>query len=80
MMFFIIYFFSISPLYVRWHLPYTTKDDSSESCFIDERLILGQWKNYLFTYADHLLLIARKCCIVICIVITNTKFVAHRCI
>ena len=79
-MFFIISFFSISPLYVRRRLPCITKDDSSESCFINEQLILDQWKNYLFTYADHLLLIARKSCIVICIVITNTKFVAHMCI
>ena len=52
---------------------------------------LNQWAinpgpmEKLFTYTVHFVLItwiswARKCCIIICIVITNTKFVAHRCI
>ena len=32
-MFFIISFFSISPLRVRWRLPYIVKDDSSKADF-----------------------------------------------
>ena len=52
---------------------------------------LNQWAinpgpmEILFTYTVHFVLItwisgARKCCIIICTVITNTKFVPHRCI
>ena len=109
--FFIISFFSFSPLHVRRRLPYVIKDDTSKSlkqlnqwainlgpmeklCYLftyavhfvlitwifepgsgnsltNEQLILDQWKNYVPYSHMH---------IVICIVVTNTKFVAHRCI
>ena len=60
-MFFIILFFSISPLHVRWHLPYLMKEDISK--ILKQ---LNQWAinpgpieklSYLFTYAVHLALI-----------------------
>ena len=44
----IISFFSISPMHVRWRLPYIIKDDSSEgleNSLTNEELILNQWKN-----------------------------------
>ena len=52
-MFFIISFFSISLLHVRWRLPYMIKDDSSEvdlvvNSLTNEVLILDQQKNYSF--------------------------------
>ena len=88
MMFFIISFFCISLLHVRWRFPYIIKYGNSE-VFLNQWVInLGPVEklSYLFTYAFHLVLTyylnlwARKCFIVICIVITNTKFVARRCI
>ena len=48
MMFFIMSFFSISPLDVRRRLSYTIKGDSSEgllNSLTNEQLILDQWKN-----------------------------------
>ena len=60
-MFFIISFFSFSPIHLKRHLPYIIKDDTSESL-----KQLNQWAinpgpmeklSYLFTYADHLVLV-----------------------
>ena len=72
---FIISFFSF---HVRRHLPYIIKIHFWNSLQLNQWAInpgpMGPFCTYYFD------LWARKCCIIICIVIVNTKFVAHRCI
>ena len=69
MMCFIISFFSISPLYVSWRLPYIIKVDSSDS-FKTAESMNGEFIHLCCRFSTYYLdLWARKCCIVNCIVI-----------
>ena len=83
----IISLFSISPLHVRWHLPYIIKYDNSKrlkNSLTNEQLILDQRKVKLLIHlfspfgTYYLDFWAKNCCIVIYIAMANTTFVAHR--
>ena len=78
-------FLYISTVCLRRRLPYLIKDDHSEelqNSLTKKGLILDQWKITplccCFPFSTLLGFLAKKCCIVSCIVIANPIIVAQR--